>query len=82
MVVLEGCLAAVVEVAVGFDHDPPVSPKEVNEIRTDPDVDLRARQPMAATEAQEVPLQVAARATAALVPDWKTDDACLADRLP
>ncbi len=82
MVVLESGPAAVMEVVIGFDHEPPVSPKKVDEIRTDPDIDLGPWQPMATTQAQEIALQIAAGAIAIVVADRKTDDARLADCLP
>ncbi len=60
MIVLKGHFASVIEVAVGFDHEPLLPPEEVDEIGTDANVDLGRRQTVAAAEPQEVSLQVAA----------------------
>jgi hypothetical protein len=46
-------------VAIGLDDQPLVSPEEVDEEGTDPDVYLRGRNPMLAAEAQEPTLELA-----------------------
>jgi hypothetical protein len=71
----------VVEVAVGFDHEPALGPEEVDQVRPDSDVHLGRRQPVAATEAQEVSLEVAAGAVAAVgLLDRQSENVRLADR--
>lgn len=82
MVVLKGSLASVMAVVVGFDNQPLASPKEVDEKRANPNVDLGRWQSMTATQAQKVSLQVTARAIATLVADRQADHAGLADRIP
>jgi hypothetical protein len=62
-VILEGDLAAVSAVSVGFDHQPGSAPEEVDGEVADPDVDLRRRYAMAPAEVEEVELEVAASAT-------------------
>jgi hypothetical protein len=81
VIVLKSRLAAVVEVAIGFDHEPPLFPKEVDEIWADPNIDLGQRQPMASAQAQEVSLQVTAGAIAALLANRQADHVGLADGL-
>ena len=81
MVVLKGNLSPVVEIAVGFNHQPFAGPQEVDEIWTDRDVDLGPWQPMAATQAQEVTLQVAASPVLGVLgADRQAEYVCLADR--
>jgi len=46
-------------VAIGLDDEPLISPEEVDEERTDPDVYLRGRNPMPSAEAQEPTLELA-----------------------
>ncbi len=82
MVLLKRHFAAVIEVAVGFDHELPLSPEEVEEVGTDANVDLGGRQPVTTTEPQEVRLQVAAGSNpGVLVADWQAKHVRLADRL-
>lgn len=64
MVVLEGDAAAVGGPAVGLDCNPLGAPEEVDGPAADTDVDLGPRQTVAATEREEVPLEVAAGAVA------------------
>jgi hypothetical protein len=75
VVILKGSLATVVEITIGFHDETLISPKEVEEVWTDPDIDLGPRQSMAATEPQEVSLQVTASAIATRVADRQA--ACL-----
>jgi hypothetical protein len=46
-------------VAIGLDDEPLISPEEVDEEGTDPDVYLRGRNPMPSAEAQEPTLELA-----------------------
>ncbi len=62
VVVLERDTAAVVAEVVGFDRDPIGAPDEVDLETADLDVHLGARKAMAPAEAQEVILEIAARA--------------------
>jgi hypothetical protein len=56
VIVLEPHFATVIEVAIGFDHESCLSPKEVNEVGADANVDLGWRKPVTAAEQQEVSL--------------------------
>ncbi len=67
-VVLKGLFAAVVEVAVGFYHEPSLTPDEVDQVRADGDIDLRPREPMTTAEPQEVSLEVTTRPVLAALP--------------
>jgi hypothetical protein len=58
VVVLEGDIPLVVPVAVGFDREGRRAPEEVDRVAADPNVDLRRRQAVTATEAEEVGLEV------------------------
>lgn len=58
MVVLEGDQAMVVLVAVGFDHEAPGAPEEVDGEAADANVDLGCWQAVAADEGTEVALEV------------------------
>jgi hypothetical protein len=62
VIVLEGDAAAVVPEIVGFDHDPLRAPGKVDRPFADASVHLRPGQAVVPAEAQEVPLEVAARA--------------------
>ena len=57
VIALEGESIAVVGIAVGFDDHPLLLPEEVDEIGTDHYVDMRLRQPLFATEREEVNLR-------------------------
>ena len=65
-VVLEGHLSSVVEITVGFDHHPSLRPEKVDEMRSDPYVDLWLRQAVTAAQSEEVALEVAASAVVAI----------------
>jgi len=80
-VVLERGTAAMVDVAVGFGNEPSSSPEEIDEMLADADVDLGSRQPMPATEREEVFLQIAALPPAPVfLLDRQPEDVCLPDR--
>lgn len=60
MVVLEGDLAAVEAVGVGFDRHPEIAPDEVDLALADRDVDIGWGNPVPAAEGQEDLLELAA----------------------
>jgi len=60
VIILERHFASVIAVTVGFDHEPLPSPEEVDQVRTDANIDLWRRQPATATQPQEVCLQITA----------------------
>ena len=58
-VILKCDLSAVVSIAIGFDHEPLVSPEEIDEKGADADIDLGQRNAVTAAEAQEGGLEIA-----------------------
>jgi len=73
----------VVAVAGCFHDQPPVTPEEVDQIRTDADIDLRHGQVMTAAESQAVALEIAASAVLLLaiqIIDRQAENVRLADR--
>lgn len=82
-VILEGCAAAVVVVAIRFHNEHPLTPEEIDEVGTDADVDLRGRQTVTPAESQEVPLEITARAIPiGLLVNWESEHIRLANRSP
>jgi len=73
----------VIAVAIGLDHQTPISPEEVDEVGANANVDLRLGQVMAPAEPQEGTLEVAAGPVAITTgTDRQPEYICLADRSP
>lgn len=80
-IVLKCSLAAVEEVAVGLDYELPLPPEEVDQARTDANVDLGPRKTMPSTKSQEQFLQVATGAVlGVLVAHRQAEDVGLTGR--
>lgn len=70
----------VIAPAIGLYRKPTVAIEEVDQISTDPNVDLGHRQTMPTAKAQEVPLEVAASTVVRRILHSKTEHVRLSDR--
>jgi hypothetical protein len=61
-------------IAIGFDHQTPIEPSEVNEIAADLNIDFGRRQPIPRAQSKEYPLEIAAGAiTVGPISDWEPE---------
>ncbi len=81
-VVAKGLASAVIAIAIGFDGQAAFAPEKVDQIGTDANIDLGARQPLMLTDPQKVPLEVAARAVVPhILSKGQPQHICLSNRL-
>jgi hypothetical protein len=73
--------AAVVPIAVGFDHESEIRPDEIRLVLTNWDVDLRHGQAISPADPQEVALQIAAGAiVTSVLAERQATHICLPNR--